>query len=156
MHTAVTAIGLSTVFVSFPLAYEIVRFVGAVYLVCLGIRMIYGRSRLIKKGSDSKTTNQTSLKEIFRQGVFTNVLNPKVALFFLSFLPQFIVPSHSFALQIALLGLMFDASATTFNILIATLAGHVRSLLSKRSELSKVQGLLPGVILVGLGVLVAL
>jgi len=154
VHTFVTAIGLSAVLLSAPIAFEVIRYVGAAYLAFLGVRMLLG-SRSGASNPSSEAIAPSRLGAVFRQGVFTNVLNPKVALFFLAFLPQFVDPSKgTVALQIILLGLVFDASGTSWNILIATLAGHASDRLKGRSGFSFAQKALPGVILLALAILV--
>lgn len=103
----------------------------------------------------SKSTR--NLRSIFQQDVTTNILNPKVALFFLAFLPQFIDQSTgTVALQIILLGLLFDTSDTSVNVIVATLAGHVSDSLRERSGFARFQKLRPATILIALGLLVAL
>ena len=157
MHTFVTAIGLSAILLSVPIAFEFVRYAGAAYLVYLGLRMLLERNsgKATTEYSSSKSTR--SLRSIFQQGVTTNVLNPKVALFFLAFLPQFVDQSKgTVAFQIILLGLLFDTSGTSVNVIVATLAGHVSDSLRKRSGFARFQKLLPASILIALGLLVAL
>jgi threonine/homoserine/homoserine lactone efflux protein len=83
------------------------------------------------------------------------VLNPKVALFFLAFLPQFVDYSTGFfVLQILFLGLVFDCSGTTWNVIVAILAGKANSILQGRPEILRIQRTLPGLILIGLGLLI--
>jgi threonine/homoserine/homoserine lactone efflux protein len=157
VHTFVTAIGLSAVLLSLPIAFEFVRYAGAAYLVYLGLRMLLERNsgKATTEYSSSKSTR--SLRSIFQQGVTTNVLNPKVALFFLAFLPQFVDQSKgSVALQIILLGLLFDTSGTSVNVIVATLAGHVSDSFRERSGFARFQKLIPASILIALGLLVAL
>jgi len=157
MHTFVTAIGLSAILLSVPIAFEFVRYAGAAYLVYLGLRMLLERNsgKATTEYSSSKSTR--SLRSIFQQGVTTNVLNPKVALFFLAFLPQFVDQSKgSVALQIILLGLLFDTSGTSVNVIVATLAGHVSDSFRERSGFARFQKLIPASILIALGLLVAL
>lgn len=154
VHTFVTAIGLSAVLLSVPIAFEFIKYAGAAYLAFLGVRMLLS-SRSGASNLSSEAIAPSGLGTVFRQGVFTNVLNPKVALFFLAFLPQFVDPSKgTVALQIILLGLVFDASGTSWNILIATLAGHASDRLKGRSGVSFAQKVLPGVILLALAILV--
>lgn len=154
VHTSITAIGLSAILLSFPVAFELIKFAGAAYLAFLGVRMLLS-SRAGAKNTSPEPTGHKHLGSVFRQGVITNVLNPKVALFFLAFLPQFVDYSKgSVALQIILLGLIFDASGTSWNILISVVAGHASDLLKGRSGFSLVQRVLPGTILLALGVLV--
>jgi len=152
VHMSVTAIGLSAILTSFPLVYEAIRIAGATYLAFLGIRMILTRTTPI---TIHMREDSSSLMAVFRQGVITNVLNPKVALFFLAFLPQFVDRSvGSFALQILFLGLVFDTSGTTWNVIVAIIAGKINSLLKTRSSLQRFQRILPGIILIALSILV--
>ena len=154
VHTCVAAFGLAAILLSVPIAFEVIKYAGAVYLIFLGLRMLLSRSSASTNSSNS--TAGADLRTVFRQGVTTNVLNPKVALFFLAFLPQFVDPSKgTVALQIILLGLIFDTSGTSWNIIVASIAGRASDLLGKRSRLNRLQRILPGVILIALGVLVA-
>jgi len=119
VHITVVALGLSALLQSVPVAFDAVRLAGAGYLVYLGVRAILAS----RGGADAPRPAPASLGAIFRQGVVTNVLNPKVALFFLAFLPQFVDPSGgSAASQIVVLGLLFDASGTLVNLAVALLA----------------------------------
>ena len=93
LHTTAAALGLSAILATSALAFTIVKWIGAVYLVYLGIQM------LINKNSQediSIVTEDKSLWTIYYQGILTNVLNPKVALFFLALLPQFVDPASSY------------------------------------------------------------
>jgi threonine/homoserine/homoserine lactone efflux protein len=157
VHTFVTAIGLSAILLSVPIAFEFIRYAGAAYLVYLGLRMLLERNSGKATTEYSSPKSARSLRSIFQQGVATNVLNPKVALFFLAFLPQFVDQSKgSVALQIILLGLLFDTSGTSVNVIVATLAGHVSDSFRERSGFVRFQKLLPASILIALGLLVAL
>jgi len=154
VHMSVTAIGLSALLISFPLAYQTIRIIGAVYLVFLGVRIIRSNPQTSERPI-GRGKQPTSLMAIFRQGVITNVLNPKVALFFLAFLPQFVdYSTGSFALQILFLGLVFDCSGTTWNVIVAILAGKASSLLYGRPGILRIQKTLPGLILICLGFLI--
>jgi threonine/homoserine/homoserine lactone efflux protein len=122
-HICAVAFGLAEILRTVPLAYEVVRYSGAAYLIWLGARM------LAKKPEGPVTVQAASLRRIFGQGVLTNVLNPKVALFFLAFLPQFIDPHLPAARQVVTLGLIFDTSGTIVNLAVAMAAGAARAFL---------------------------
>ena len=121
VHIAALALGLAALLAAVPLAYDAVRVAGAIYLVVIGIQLIV-RPRT---ASDVAALPRSSLRVIFMQAVITNMLNPKVALFFLAFLPQFVdtragppVP------QILLLGLLFNVQGTLVNVAVALLASR--------------------------------
>ncbi len=154
VHTSIAAFGLAAILVSLPIAFQIIKFAGAAYLVFLGLRMLLSKST--NSGHPLVSKRSADLWTIFRQGVATNVLNPKVALFFIAFLPQFVDPTKGTIVpQIVLLGLIFDSSGTAWNIVIASIAGQAGNMLSKRSWFSRLQKILPGAILIALGFLVA-
>jgi threonine/homoserine/homoserine lactone efflux protein len=157
VHTFVAAIGLAALLLSVPIALQIVRYAGAAYLVYLGLRMLLARNLSESSKGQPDPMSSHGLVAVFRQGVMTNILNPKVALFFLAFLPQFVDPSKgSVWFQMIALGLLFDTSGTCVNTIVATLAGRASESLKNRSGLMRVQKSLPAAILIGLGVLVAL
>jgi threonine/homoserine/homoserine lactone efflux protein len=153
VHIAALTLGLAAVFRSVPLAYDTVRLAGAGYLIYLGIRAL-----LRSPTSVPVSIERASLWAIFRQGVLTNVLNPKVALFFLAFLPQFVDPSRGApAVQMAVLGLIFDLNGTLVNISVAVGAHSVASLfLGGQSRNARIMGRATGVLFIGLGARVAL
>jgi len=153
VHTFAAAFGLSALLMSSAVAYDFVKYVGAVYLIYLGARM------LISKASMSLGTplKEAGLGSILRQGVITNVLNPKVALFFLAFLPQFVDASKgAVAWQIIFLGLLFNTSGTLWNVTVALLAGRVGEGLKSRPGFSQAQRWVTGSVFIGLGVRLAL
>jgi threonine/homoserine/homoserine lactone efflux protein len=130
VHIAALALGLSALLTAVPAAYDAVRYVGAAYLLWLGARA------LLRPGSTAATTVAPApLGVVFRQGVVTNVLNPKVALFFLAFLPQFVDPARGDPVaQTIALGLLFDVQGTVVNVLVALAASRLaRRLRSERA-----------------------
>jgi threonine/homoserine/homoserine lactone efflux protein len=128
--------------------------VGAAYLVYLGIRSIISRKKTFEVKNKMQ---QQSYTRIFWQGVITNVLNPKVALFFLAFLPQFInVESKHTALQILFLGTWFNVGGTLVNILVAILFGKIGTWLSHSPRFIQWQERITGAMLIALGIKVAL
>ncbi len=157
VHTFVTAIGLSAILLSSPIAYEVIRYAGAAYLAYLGVRMLLAKASNQATEKTSASTDHLNLGRVFRQGATTNILNPKVALFFLAFLPQFVDQCKgAVAIQMILLGLLFDTSGTSVNVIVATLAGRFRDSMKSRSGFRRFQKLVPAVILITLGLLVAL
>jgi threonine/homoserine/homoserine lactone efflux protein len=144
-HIAAAAAGVAVLLRAVPQAYLIVRVAGAAYLIYLGVG-------LMRRGGDtSEAIAPASDASIFRQGVITNVCNPKVALFFLAFIPQFVDPGRGpVALQTLGLGLYFNVQGTAINVLVACLAGSARSALASprgRVTLQRVSG----AVLIGLG-----
>jgi threonine/homoserine/homoserine lactone efflux protein len=153
IQTGVVALGLASILAAVPLAYDIVKFVGAGYLVYLGIRALTSRQRSLVAPS----VERMPLWHIFLQGVVTNVLNPKVALFFLAFLPQFTSPAYgSVPLQIVLLGMIFNISGTFVNAIAALLAGSLGVWLKRHTHASRVLNWLTGGVFIALGVRLAL
>jgi threonine/homoserine/homoserine lactone efflux protein len=130
-----------------------VRFAGAAYLVWLGIRALRSRAGPLT----GAPLDRPSEWGIFRQGMITNLLNPKVALFFLAFLPQFTHPAAgSVAVQIVVLGCLFNISGTIVNIAVALLASSARRWLAAGHRGERVLRWLTGSVFIGLGLRLAL
>jgi threonine/homoserine/homoserine lactone efflux protein len=109
VHVAAAALGLSAMMFAVPLAFDVVRYVGAAYLAWLGFRALARRSSPL----DVRALAPVPLSRIYSQGIVSNVLNPKVALFFLAFLPQFTAASRGpLPVQFLLLGLVFIVNGT--------------------------------------------
>ncbi|MCP4686076.1 MAG: LysE family translocator [bacterium] len=153
VHTAMAALGLSAILMYSSTAFQVIKLAGAAYLVYIGVRMIVGK----RKATATNKLPDAGLLRIFRQGVVTNVLNPKVALFFLSFLPQFVHPERgSVAVQIIVLGMIFNFTGTTVNVLVGLLFGYVGGWLETKPAFWKVQRWVTGSIFVALGASLAL
>jgi threonine/homoserine/homoserine lactone efflux protein len=155
VHVAAAALGLSALLVSSATAYHAVRWLGAAYLIWLGVR------RLLARDEDTPApgpgTRRHGLRRIFAQGVLVNVLNPKTALFFLAFLPQFVDVSRGsvpfqvvvFGVAFVLLGLVSDGA---YALLASTGAGWLR----RRPGVARTSRLVSGGVLISLGVTTAL
>src|SRR5450756_722141 len=129
VHIVAAALGLSAVLASSASAFTVVKWIGAGYLFYMGVSMLTQRGGL--KVSLPVAPGQTTMARIFWQGFATNVLNPKVALFFLAFVPQFIdVHSPSKVQAFVLLGALFNFTGTAWNVLVAWAAAF----LSRRLE----------------------
>jgi threonine/homoserine/homoserine lactone efflux protein len=123
VHIAAATVGLSAVIASSPTAFAVVKYLGAVYLLSLGVRTLWRRGV-----SAHAEPEAAPLGRAFAEGMLVNVLNPKVALFFLSFLPQFIDPGHgSAALQTLVLGAVFFALGFVMDLLYVFTAAALRS-----------------------------
>ena len=147
VHTILAAVGVAALLRSSPMAFNVVRYAGAAYLLYLGAKMIIQRSRL-----ETQQLPSESLTNIFRQGVITNVLNPKVALFFLAFLPQFVDARRgSVALQILFLGVVFNLGGTLVNLGVAYAGGTLGDLLRRSPRFALVQKWFTGMVFIGLG-----
>ncbi len=153
IHTLAVAFGLTGLLLAVPSAYVIIKLVGAAYLVYLGFRTLFKR----QKDGSLISGNKKSIKSIFYQGVLTNVFNPKVALFFLAFLPQFIDPSKgSIALQIILLGLIFNTTGTIVNVIVAITASRLGNKLKTKLNNSSLFKWIAGTVFISLGIRLAL
>jgi threonine/homoserine/homoserine lactone efflux protein len=154
VHLLAAVAGLSAIIASSAIAFDIIKYTGAVYLVYLGIKSFTAK---INHFRIKEKTEEQPLPKLFWQGVLTNVLNPKVALFFLAFLPQFIHPQKGdAALQILLLGLWFNFSGTIVNCTVALLFGKLGNWLADKQSFIKWQNKITGILLIGLGIKVAL
>lgn len=142
VHCLFAVLGLSVILASSPLAFNLVKYAGAVYLIYLGLRMFLNQS---KAKLDLQKDEAVSIKKIFTSGILTNVLNPKVALFFLAFLPQFINPGYDKSyLSFLILGLVFVLTSTIWCVGLAFYAakfsGKVRENLKFKKWLDRVTG----------------
>ncbi len=154
VHIFAAVIGLSALIAQSALAFTIIKYAGAAYLIYLGIKSVLAKERSLVINKDIQ---QLSYKKIFWQGFLTNILNPKVALFFLAFLPQFInIHKDNASVQILFLGIWFDVVGTLVNILVALLFGKIGIWLSKSPTFIQWQKRITGSILIALGIKVAL
>jgi threonine/homoserine/homoserine lactone efflux protein len=153
VHIAAAAVGLSSLLVSSAVAFETVKYAGAAYLVFLGVRRLLARDDL----EEVRVRRERSLRRLFAQGALVNLLNPKTALFFFAFLPQFVDPDAGYAaLQIALLGLLFIAVAVVSDGAYALVAGSASGWLRESRAFARAQRYVSGTVFVGLGVATAL
>jgi threonine/homoserine/homoserine lactone efflux protein len=151
VHVAAATVGISSLVVSSARAFELVKYAGAAYLIVLGVRRLLTREEVTADGRD-----RAPLREVFTQGVVVNVLNPKTALFFLAFLPQFVDPdAGSVALQTMLLGAVFVVLALVSDSLYGLLAGTLGGALRRNLGFLRVQRYVSGSVFVGLGLATA-
>ena len=146
VHVAAATVGLSALVASSATAFTAVKLVGAVYLVLVGIRRILGRD-----DSEGVQAPPAPLARLYRQGVVVNVFNPKTALFFLAFLPQFVDTHASVPPQVALLGLLFSTIAFTSDCVYAIAADALASRLRRGGRGAHLRRFLSGGIFIALG-----
>jgi threonine/homoserine/homoserine lactone efflux protein len=155
VHIAFAAVGLSAILASSAVAFSVIKWLGAVYLVWLGLRRIFGRDE--EEGDVAVEPAPPS--RVFSQGVIVNILNPKTALFFLAFLPQFVDPARGPAwAQILLLGATFVILALCSDGLYALLSGTAGGWLRRRMKgatFRRGQRYVSGCILIALGAVAA-
>jgi RhtB (resistance to homoserine/threonine) family protein len=152
-HTCAAAFGLSAILAASSLAFSAIKLLGGAYLIFLGIKMIVDRRKELSVPSDFRRRTTTAA---FRQGVLTNVLNPKVALFFLAFLPQFIDPaSNTKVLAFLTLGFTFVTTGTCWCLILACFASAFSERLRVNSSVGHWLNRGVGAVFVFLGVRLA-
>jgi threonine/homoserine/homoserine lactone efflux protein len=153
VHIAAATVGLSALILSSAVAFTAIKIAGAVYLVGLGLWTLFARH----PEAEIAVGGERRLRRVYAQGIVVNVLNPKTALFFLAFLPQFVDPDASHpALQIAFLGLLFAALGLVTDSLWALAAGTAGGLVRGSRHFVRVQRYVAGSVYIGLGVVTAL
>ena len=153
VHILAAVLGLSIIIAKSAYLFQLIKFAGAGYLIYLGIKALFSKT-------DVHTDNEKPLKanylKLFKQGAITNILNPKVAIFFLSFLPQFIDPhSAHVKVQLFTLGVWFAAQGTTVLIIVACILGKTKDFFKNNPRVWAVQEKVTGFILIGLGIKIA-
>jgi|SRR5436190_7295141 len=154
VHTLAAAFGLSAILVASATAFMVVKLCGACYLAYLGVRMFIESRK--QERADEPALKRDTGKAIFGQAVVTNVLNPKVAVFFLAFLPQFVssATAHKF-LPFLFLGLVFIVNGTIYCILLVLFASAISSRLKRSERVSNWLKRATGALFVGLGLKLA-
>ncbi|RYX83464.1 LysE family translocator [bacterium] len=154
-HTLLAASGLSLVLFASDTAFNIVKWLGAAYLIWIGIQTLRAKSSPFALDAES-IEPAFSTRQVWRQGVLTNIFNPKVALTFAAYLPQFVhVKGSAASLQIALLGLSLCVLAFSWFCIVGALAGAVGAFLRKHPRTGKVINIASGTLLTLLGVRLA-
>ena len=154
VHILAAVLGLSIIISKSAYLFQLIKFAGAGYLIYLGIKALLSRPAV-------NTAEEKPIKanywKLFKQGILTNALNPKVAVFFLSFLPQFINPSSSFfKIQLFILGIWFAVQGTLVLIIVACILGKTKDFFRKNPKVWMIQEKVTGLILIGLGIRIAL
>lgn len=150
VHTTLVTLGLSAILKSSPTAFQIVKVVGAAYLIYLGIKSIRSKKSLVVQDEGAPKTN---LKKAYINGVVTNVLNPKVALFFIAFLPSFVDTESSYfgVTAFVLLGLTYFFTTTVWSLFLSYIASYASKFLKKKPSAGKIINVVAGLIFIVLG-----
>ena len=152
-HTSAAAVGLSAILATSALAFGTIKLLGGAYLIFLGIKMLLDRKKQLNLPSNFRRRTSTAA---FRQGILTNVLNPKVALFFVAFLPQFIDPASNMKVASFLaLGFTFVATGTIWCLILAWFASAFSERLRKNGTISQWLNRTAGAFFVFLGLRLA-
>ncbi len=152
-HSLFAAAGLSALLAQSAVAFSVVKYAGAAYLIYLGIAALLNRERFVLA---ERGTPSVGLRSVFTQAVASNVLNPKIAVFFLAYLPQFADPAASVASRLLALGLTFALLTWAIFSAIAFLSGSVGGYLRSRPGVAGGFGWLTGSVLICLGLRLAL
>lgn len=153
VHTAMTIIGLSALIMASALMFNLVKYLGAAYLLYLGIRALLERAPAHMDRGMVRITPRRA----FREAVIAEILNPKSAMFFLAFLPQFVRPENgSVALQLAILGALFVGMGLVATVVFAVSAGALGSFLRRHPAVLRWQNKVVGCIYCALGIRLAL
>ena len=153
VHIAAATVGLSALLASSAIAFDVVKYLGAAYLIVIGVRRLAG----LERAQEERDRGTRDLGRLYRQGIVVNTLNPKTALFFLAFLPQFVDPSRGVAwVQVLLLGLLFATLGCMSDGIWALVAGTLGDRLRRSRRFPAVQRYVSGSVFVGLGAVAAL
>ena len=153
IHTIMAVVGISAVILASAFLFSVIKYLGAAYLVYLGLRAIFEKAPV----NQPTAAGQLTFKAAFRQAILAEVLNPKSALFFLAFLPQFVRPENGLvSLQLFVLGLLFVLMGLLSTVVVAIAAGKVGAFLRRNPVVLRWQGKVVGTIYCALGVRLAL
>lgn len=154
-HIIFATLGLSIILAKSAMAFEIVKYLGAVYLIFLGLKAIFKKTNgKFELNDENEITNH---KRIYFSGILTNILNPKVALFFLAFLPQFIDPNYvQSSLPFLILGITFLLTGTIWCLILALFASKLSDRIRKNYKIKRWLDKITGGIFIALGIKLAL
>jgi threonine/homoserine/homoserine lactone efflux protein len=153
VHIAAAALGLSALLASSALAFAVVKYAGAAYLIYIGVRRILSRD---DAPAAQLELPRRSLGRLYRDGFIVNLLNPKTALFFVAFLPQFVDPARgAVAFQVAFLGVMFAAMGFVSDGVYALAAGTAGRWVKRNNHYLRWERYVTGTVFIGLGVTAA-
>lgn len=149
IHTLLVAFGLSIILTKSLLLFNIIKIVGVIYLVYLGIKMLLDKSNV--NFSAASESNKQNISKIFTQGLLTSLTNPKVSLFFIAFLPQFIDKKASGPIPFIILGLTFTFTGLLWCLFIAYFSSYITKKVRGSAKIGTVLNKITGIIFIGMG-----
>lgn len=155
VHTFAAAYGLSAILMQSAVAFEIVKYVGAIYLIYLGVSSFLSRKKKQETGTEHQNHSETTKESAFKQGLFSNVLNPKVAMFFLTFLPQFIKTGENATQQLITMGVIYTLLSITWFFIYVFFINYLREWLMS-AKVQRTMDKATGLVLIGFGLKLAL
>ncbi|WP_440604063.1 LysE family translocator [Bacillus sp. GB_SG_008] len=148
VHTLLVAFGLSIILTKSIILFNAIKIIGVIYLVYLGVRMIIDKTNV---NFHSTATSKLNVRKIYVQGFLTSLTNPKVALFFIAFLPQFIDTKASSPIPFIILGLTFTITGLLWCLFIAHFSSYVTKKLRGNEKVGTVLNKITGIIFIGMG-----
>jgi RhtB (resistance to homoserine/threonine) family protein len=156
IHTSAATLGLSAIIMKSALLFSILKYVGAVYLTYLGVKALWSLKKKDEKTSvEINKKNQFINTSCFKQGFLTDFLNPKVAVFFLTFLPQFVVHGSNTLFPFLIMGITYTVMTAIWFLLYVYLIDHISAFM-KRPKMKKIIEGITGTILIGFGIKLAM
>jgi RhtB (resistance to homoserine/threonine) family protein len=156
IHTSAAVLGLSAIIVKSALLFSVFKYVGAVYLIYLGVKTLWSLKKREEAASvEMNTDKQFENTSCFKQGFLTNILNPKVAVFFLTFLPQFVDPGSNTFIPFLIMGITYTVLTCIWFILYVYLINQISAFMKRPKAQNMIEGI-TGTILIGFGIKLAL
>lgn len=156
IHTSAAVLGLSAIIVKSALLFSILKYVGAVYLIYMGVKALWSlKKKEIAASSDINSKRQFGNKSCFKQGFLTNILNPKVAVFFLTFLPQFVDSGSNTFFPFLIMGITYTVLTAIWFFLYVYLINQISAFMKKPKTQNMIEAI-TGTVLIGFGIKLAL
>jgi len=149
IHTLLVAFGLSLILLKSVFLFNTIKILGVIYLVYLGIRMLLDKSNAAFRTAE---VDKLNISKVYVQGILTSLTNPKVSLFFLSFLPQFIDTKASGPIPFLILGLTFTATGLLWCLFVAYFSSYVTKKLRGNQKIGMLLNKVTGIIFIGMGI----
>ncbi|MBT2740714.1 LysE family translocator [Bacillus sp. ISL-77] len=152
IHTSAAVLGLSAIIVKSALLFSVFKYVGAVYLIYLGVKTLWSlKKKEVAASVEMNTKSKMVSTSCFKQGFLTNLLNPKVAILFLTFFPQFVDPGTNTFLPFVIMGTTYTVMTALWSFLYVYLINHISAFMKKPKTQNIIEGI-TGTILIGFGV----